>query len=114
MNVAFGLAHLYQGPSGVIQATVGGVLLGILYVATGRNLVAPIIAHGLGNSIDFTVMYLGLYPGVGVRYLRCRRTTCCERARKFRRRERADVTSPTRSGDLHAGAERGLDRATSR
>lgn len=65
VNVAFGLAHLYQGPSGVIQATVGGVLLGILYLATGRNLVAPIVAHGVGNSIDFSVMYLGLYPGVG-------------------------------------------------
>ena len=65
VNVAFGLAHLYQGPSGVIQATVGGVLLGVLYLLTGRNLVAPIVAHGLGNSIDFTVMYLGLYPGVG-------------------------------------------------
>jgi membrane protease YdiL (CAAX protease family) len=65
VNVAFGLAHLYQGPSGVIQATVGGVLLGVLYLATGRNLLAPILAHGIGNSIDFTVMYLGLYPGVG-------------------------------------------------
>ena len=65
VNAAFGLAHLYQGPSGVIQATVGGVLLGVLYLATGRNLVAPIVAHGVGNSIDFTVMYLGLYPGVG-------------------------------------------------
>ena len=65
VNVAFGLAHLYQGLSGVIQATVGGVLLGVLYLLTGRNLVAPIVAHGLGNSIDFTVMYLGLYPGVG-------------------------------------------------
>lgn len=65
VNVAFGLAHLYQGPSGVIQATVGGVLLGILYIATGRNLIAPILAHGIGNSIDFTVMYLGHYPGVG-------------------------------------------------
>jgi len=65
VNAAFGLAHLYQGPSGVIQATVGGVLLGVLYLLTGRNLIAPIVAHGLGNSIDFTVMYLGLYPGVG-------------------------------------------------
>jgi uncharacterized protein len=65
VNVAFGLAHLYQGSSGVIQATVGGVLLGILYLVTGRNLLAPILAHGIGNSIDFTVMYLGLYPGVG-------------------------------------------------
>jgi membrane protease YdiL (CAAX protease family) len=65
VNLGFGLAHLYQGPSGVVQATVAGVLLGVLYIATGRNLVAPIVAHGVSNSIDFTVMYLGLYPGVG-------------------------------------------------
>jgi uncharacterized protein len=65
VNVAFGLAHLYQGWNGVIQATVGGVLLGVLYLVTGRNLVAPIVAHGLGNSLDFILMYLGLYPGVG-------------------------------------------------
>jgi membrane protease YdiL (CAAX protease family) len=65
VNVAFGLAHLYQGWNGVIQATVGGVLLGVLYLVTGRNLLAPIVAHGLGNSLDFILMYLGLYPGVG-------------------------------------------------
>ena len=65
VNVAFGLAHLYQGWNGVIEATVGGVLLGVLFLLTGRNLVAPIVAHGLGNSMDFILMYLGLYPGVG-------------------------------------------------
>ncbi len=65
VNAAFGLAHLYQGWNGVIEATVGGVLLGVLYLVTGRNLVAPIVAHGLGNSMDFILMYLGLYPGVG-------------------------------------------------
>lgn len=65
VNAAFGLAHLYQGPSGMIQATAAGVLLGVLYLATGRNLVAPVLAHGVSNSIDFVVMYLGLYPGVG-------------------------------------------------
>jgi hypothetical protein len=65
VNAGFGLAHVYQGLSGVIQATVAGVLLGVLYLATGRNLVVPIVAHGVSNSIDFTVMYLGLYPGVG-------------------------------------------------
>jgi hypothetical protein len=65
VNVGFGLAHFYQGASGVIQATVAGVMLGILYLATGRNLVVPIVAHGISNSIDFTVMYLGFYPGVG-------------------------------------------------
>lgn len=65
VNVGFGLAHAYQGLSGVVEATLGGVAYGALYLATGRNLIAPIVAHCTSNSIDFTVMYLGLYPGVG-------------------------------------------------
>ena len=65
VNVGFGLAHTYQGLPGVIEATLGGVAYGALYLATGRNLIAPMIAHFVSNSIDFTVMYLGHYPGVG-------------------------------------------------
>ena len=65
VNAVFGLAHLYQGEAGIIQATVQGVLLGLLYLATGRNLLAPIAAHFTANSCDFVTMYLGLYPGVG-------------------------------------------------
>lgn len=65
VNVGFGLAHTYQGLPGVIEATLGGVAYGALYLATGRNLIAPMVAHFVSNSIDFTVMYLGLYPGVG-------------------------------------------------
>jgi membrane protease YdiL (CAAX protease family) len=64
VNAAFGLAHLYQGEAGIVQATVQGVLLGLLYLATGRNLLAPIAAHFAANSCDFVVIYLGLYPGM--------------------------------------------------
>jgi|CXWL01.1.fsa_nt_gi membrane protease YdiL (CAAX protease family) len=66
VNTAFGLAHLYQGLPGVIEAAWAGVLLGALYLATGRNLVAPIVAHGVSNNIDFVMIYLGLHPGVPV------------------------------------------------
>ncbi len=65
VNVGFGLAHLYQGLTGVIETTLAGILLGALYLATGRNLAVPITAHFVSNTIDFTVIYLGLYPGVG-------------------------------------------------
>ena len=65
VNVGFGLAHAYQGVPGVVEAGVGGVLYGIVYLATGRNLIAPMVCHFTSNSIDFTLMYLGLYPGVG-------------------------------------------------
>ena len=64
VNTAFGLAHMYQGESGATQAAVQGVLLGLLYVATGRNLLAPIAAHFIANNCDFVMIYLGLHPGV--------------------------------------------------
>jgi membrane protease YdiL (CAAX protease family) len=64
VNTAFGLAHLYQGESGIVQAAVQGVLLGLLYLATGRNLLAPIAAHFIANNCDFVAIYLGLHPGI--------------------------------------------------
>jgi membrane protease YdiL (CAAX protease family) len=64
VNAGFGLAHLYQGVSGVVETAWAGLLLGALYLATGRNLLAPMIAHFVSNTIDFTLIYLGLYPGV--------------------------------------------------
>jgi membrane protease YdiL (CAAX protease family) len=64
-NVGFGLAHTYQGLPGVIEASFGGVMFGLLYLACGKNLIAPITAHFVSNSIDFTLIYLDLYPGVG-------------------------------------------------
>lgn len=64
VNIAFGLAHLYQGESGIVQAAVQGALLGVLYLATGRNLLAPIAAHFIANNCDFVMIYLGLHPGV--------------------------------------------------
>jgi membrane protease YdiL (CAAX protease family) len=64
VNAAFGLAHLYQGESGIVQATVQGVLLGVLYLVTGRNLLAPIAAHFMANNCDFVTIYLGLHPGI--------------------------------------------------
>jgi uncharacterized protein len=64
VNAAFGLAHLYQGESGIVQAAVQGVLLGLLYLATGRNLIAPIAAHFTANNCDFVTIFLGLHPGI--------------------------------------------------
>lgn len=65
VNLGFGLAHLYQGPTGVVETALAGSLLGALYLACGRNLVAPMAAHYVSNAIDFGVIYAGLYPGVG-------------------------------------------------
>ena len=50
----FGLCHVYQGVTGVIGATLAGLLLTALYVVTGTLLV-PIVLHAL---IDLRVAIL--------------------------------------------------------
>lgn len=65
VNVAFGFAHSYQDVTGIVEATIAGLLLGILYLTTGRSLIVPIIAHGMSNTIDFLIIYSGNYPGMG-------------------------------------------------
>ena len=64
LSFAFGLAHFPQGVTGVIENTVAGLLLGALYLATGRNLIAPMVAHGVQDTIDFLLIYAGVYPGM--------------------------------------------------
>jgi uncharacterized protein len=64
VHVGFGLAHAYQGMTGVIDEGLMGLLLGIIYLRTGRNLSVPIIAHGVSDSIDFVLIFLGKYPGM--------------------------------------------------
>jgi len=64
VSILFGITHLYQGMSGIIVMTLHGLLLGALYLATGRNLWVPIIAHGLNDTVGFTLIYLGKYPGL--------------------------------------------------
>ncbi len=64
VSILFGITHLYQGMSGIIVITLHGLLLGALYLATGRNLWVPIIAHGLNDTVGFILIYLGKYPGL--------------------------------------------------
>jgi membrane protease YdiL (CAAX protease family) len=64
VHVAFGLAHIYQGATGAIDEALMGVLLGLIYLRTGRNLSVPIVAHGVADSIDFILIFLGKYPGM--------------------------------------------------
>lgn len=64
VNVAFGLAHAYQGVTGIIDEGLAGLLLGMIYLRTGRNLMVPIIAHGVQDSVDPILIFLGKYPGL--------------------------------------------------
>lgn len=64
ITLLFGLAHFPQGPTGVIENVIDGAILAALYFATGRNLWAPIIAHGIQDTVDVLLIYFGIYPGL--------------------------------------------------
>jgi len=64
VHIGFGLAHAYQGITGVLDEGLMGLLLGVIYLANRRNLSVPIVAHGLTDTIDFVLMFLGKYPGM--------------------------------------------------
>jgi len=64
VHVGFGLAHAYQGVTGILDEGLAGFLLGLVYLGMKRNLAVPIIAHGVADSIDFVLIFLGKYPGM--------------------------------------------------
>jgi hypothetical protein len=47
-----------------LQAALDGLLLGLLYLGARRNLLVPIVSHGVSNSLAFVLIYFGRYPGV--------------------------------------------------
>jgi membrane protease YdiL (CAAX protease family) len=65
VSALFGWVHSEQGISGAAQESLSGLLLGVLFLLTGRNLAAPIVAHGVSNTVAFVLIYLGRYPGLG-------------------------------------------------
>jgi membrane protease YdiL (CAAX protease family) len=64
ISVVFGCSHIDQGATGMIENIWDGLLLGALYLACGRNLTAAIIAHGVTDTVDVLLIYLGKYPGM--------------------------------------------------
>ncbi len=57
--VIFGLIHSQQGPGGMFEVGVIGLVFGLSYLVVGRNLWPLIIAHGLINSLDMVTHYFG-------------------------------------------------------
>ena len=58
-SIVFGLGHRYQGWSGVISTGVTGLILGAIYLATKRKLLAPMLTHAVSDAIGITCLYLG-------------------------------------------------------
>ena len=57
--VLFGLGHFYKGPAGVLDSTYSGVVLGGVYLLSGRNLWASILAHGISDTVAVVAVFLG-------------------------------------------------------
>ncbi|MFY0644326.1 MAG: CPBP family intramembrane metalloprotease [Bacteroidia bacterium] len=54
----FGLAHLYQGTSGVIQTGIIGLTLSYILYHNQKNLVLLMLTHGFYNTIGIFLIYL--------------------------------------------------------
>jgi membrane protease YdiL (CAAX protease family) len=57
--VLFGFGHYYKGPAGIVDSGIAGLILGTAFLLTGRNLWAPILAHGLIDTFAVASVYLG-------------------------------------------------------
>lgn len=58
-GIAFGFVHTYQGANGAISAGFIGVFQASVYFLAGKKLTIPIIAHGVYDTIGFTLLFLG-------------------------------------------------------
>jgi len=64
ISALFGFAHYQQGLTGIIEEGSDGLILGLLYLACRRNLAIPIVAHGVCDTIDIALLFLGKYPSL--------------------------------------------------
>ena len=59
VSILFGYGHFYKGPSGIVDSGIAGLILGIAFLASGRNLWACILAHGLIDTFSVVAIYSG-------------------------------------------------------
>jgi hypothetical protein len=57
--VLFGYGHYYKGPAGMIDSGMAGLILGIAYLLSERNLWACILAHGLIDTVLVIAVFFG-------------------------------------------------------
>ena len=60
MSVLFGYGHYYQGPSGIVDSGMAGLVLGAAYLLSGRNLWVCILAHGFIDTFGVVAAFFGM------------------------------------------------------
>ncbi|MEM6793274.1 MAG: CPBP family intramembrane glutamic endopeptidase [Acidobacteriota bacterium] len=63
-SLLFGLGHAYQGLAGLWVTGILGAALGLLYVASRRDLWLLILTHGMVDTAALVILYLGFYDDV--------------------------------------------------
>lgn len=58
--VVFASGHAYQGITGVISAGVTGLIFGVMYIASRRNLWLTVVTHGVFDTVAFLFIFFGL------------------------------------------------------
>lgn len=57
--VLFGYGHYYKGPSGIVDSGMAGLILGAVFLLSGRNLWVCILAHGFIDTFGVAAAFLG-------------------------------------------------------
>src|SRR5262249_13033453 len=58
-SLLFGFGHYYKGPSGVLDSTYSGFVLGGVFLLSGRNLWTSILAHGIADTVAVFAVFTG-------------------------------------------------------
>ena len=56
--ILFGLIHAYQNPLGMLLTGSIGLVMGVVFLSTARNLWVPIIAHTLYDTARVIAFYV--------------------------------------------------------
>ncbi len=59
VSVLFGFGHFYKGPTGILDSTVAGLILGAAFFVSGRNLWAAVLVHGFINPYAVVALFFG-------------------------------------------------------
>ena len=59
VSVLFGFGHYYKGPSGVLDSTYSGFVLGAVFLLSGKNLWTAILAHGIADTVAVFAVFMG-------------------------------------------------------
>ena len=59
VSILFGFGHYYKGPSGIVDSGMAGFILGSAFLLSGKNLWAPILAHGFIDTFGVAAAFFG-------------------------------------------------------